>query len=397
VTLATSWSTAADPSAAVDEAYACLVNKLGSVPRYMLAYFTEAYPAARLRECIGRIAPGVRVQGGTSCRGVITEAGMHCDDGRALALLGIADARGGYGVGGAPANGAPRAAARRALEAALADANRPGELPVLIWLNAAPGSEEQALAGIADVVGAAVPVLGASVADDEVAGRWRVLTRDAVFSDGIAVSVLFPSLRTGLAFQSGYLPTGSNGTVTAATGRIVHRIDARPAAEVYRSWTGTLLDDVPPQGGNVLELTTLSPLGREAGRIGEVPCYVLSHPDKLHADGSMSLFSEVQVGDRVFLMTGSQDGLVRRAGRVVQAAIEFGALDDHGVLGGVVVYCAGCMLTTRERIDEVATTLATSMRGRPYIGIFTFGEQGCLLGERAMHGNLMISSLVFGR
>lgn len=109
MTLATAWSTTADPGDAFDEAYTCLMNKLGGVPQYMLAYFTEAYPAERLRECIGRIAPDVRVQGGTSCRGVMTEAGMHCEDGRALALFGITDARGGFGVGGAPANGAPRA------------------------------------------------------------------------------------------------------------------------------------------------------------------------------------------------------------------------------------------------------------------------------------------------
>ena len=61
----------------------------------------------------------------------------------------------------------------------------------------------------------------------------------------------------------------------------------------------------------------------------------------------------------------------------------------------MVVYCAGCMMTVQQRLPEVAAELNTALGGKPYIGIFTFGEQGCLLDGHPAHGNLMISSLVF--
>lgn len=393
--IATSWSTSADGNSAFNDAFADLVAKLGDRPSHVLLYFTEGYRAESLLEEIKRLPAGIKVHGGTSCRAVMTEEGMHCEDGRALALFGIRDPDGAFGVGAAPLGDATRQAAQQALHAALADAGRPGELPALIWMNAAPGNEEQVLAGIADLVGTGVPVLGGSVADDAVAGRWRLLTRDTVFSDGVVISVLFPTLRTSYSFQSGYAPVPPGGTVTSATGRVVHSIDGRPAAEIYRAWTGSLLDDVPASGGNVLALTTLAPLGRLVGRIGEFAYYTLCHPNEILADGSMSLFAELGTDEQLFLMSGSKESLISRAGRVMQAAIDLERLQADQVMGAVVVYCAGCMLTVQDRMDEVAKSLDETLRRKPFIGIFTFGEQGCLLEGQATHGNLMISSLVF--
>jgi hypothetical protein len=393
--IATAWSTAPCAAAAVAEAFGGLVAKLGAAPEHLLIYFTEAYRADALVEAAGALPAGIRVHGGSSCRFVMTEAGVHGEDGCALALFGICDPRGSYGVGVAALGEAPRRAAAAALCAALDDAGRPGELPAMIWMNASPGNEEQLLAGISDLVGTGVPVLGGSVADDMVAGRWHVLTREAALADGVVISVLFPSGPSACSFQSGYTPAAASGTVTAASGRIVHRIDDRPAAEVYREWSGTLLDAVPPEGGNVLELTALAPLGRVLGRIGDVAYYALSHPNALLADGAMSLFTEVVPGERLTLMSGSTHGLVSRAGRVVGAAMRLDGVSPARVRGAVIVYCAGCMLAVRERMAEVVGTLDAALGQRPFIGIFTFGEQGCLVAGAATHANLMISSMVF--
>lgn len=393
--IATSWSTATTSRAAFDAAMAGLIARLGGHPDYLLVYFTECYPAGELLAALAVLPSAVRVHGCTSCLGVMTEDGMHSEDGRALAMLGIRDAGGAYGVGASALGSDPRAAARSALEAALADSGRPGELPDIVWLNAAPGHEEEVLKGIGDLVGPNVPVVGGSAADNRVAGGWRLLTRDCAAGDAVVVSALMPAPRVSSSFQSGYLPTARSGVVTSATGRIVHTIAGRPAAEIYREWTGKLLDEVPATGGNILALTTLAPLGRTLGKVGRVPFYTLSHPDALLADGSLSLFTEVAVGEELVLMSGSTASLVARAGRVAKAAIDLGGFAADSILGAVVVYCAGCMMTVQDRLPDVVAELNAALGHRPFIGIFTFGEQGCLLAGRASHGNLMISSLVF--
>jgi len=393
--IATSWSTAAGTQAAFAEAMAELIRRIGAYPEYLMVYFTEKYPAEELIVALAALPPSVKVHGCTSCLGVMTEEGLHSEEGRALGLLGIRDEGGAYGVGAAPMASDPRAAARTALAAALTDSGRPGELPDIVWLNAAPGREEEVLKGIGDMLGPNVPLVGGSAADNRVAGNWRLLTRGGVFTDAVVMSVMMPTLRLSSAFQSGYLPTSMSGIVTSASGRIVHAIAGRPAAAVYRDWTGGLLDGVATAGGNVLSLTTLAPLGRVVGKVGGVPLYTLSHPDALLPDGSLSLFSELAEGEEVVLMTGSRQSLVTRAGRVATAAVELGGIAAGDIRGAVVVYCAGCLMTVQDRMADVVAELNTALQGAPFIGIFTFGEQGCLLDGHASHGNLMISTLVF--
>ena len=179
------------------------------------------------------------------------------------------------------------------------------------------------------------------------------------------------------SLQSGYLPTLHSGIVTSITGRVVNTIAHRTAAEVYREWTDGLLDGVPAAGGNILALTTLAPLGRMLGKVGEVPFYTLSHPDALLPNGSLSLFSEVAVGEEVVLMAGSRESLVARASRMRKAAVDLGGFLADAIRGAVVVYCAGCMMTVQDRLPDVVAKLNASLGGRPFIGIFSFGEQGC--------------------
>jgi hypothetical protein len=68
----------------------------------------------------------------------------------------------------------------------------------------------------------------------------------------------------------------------------------------------------------------------------------------------------------------------------------------ESLAGGLMVYCAGCMLAVDSRMPEVASKVAEAFSGTPFLGCFTFGEQGCVV-ERNVHGNLMISAIAFGR
>ena len=284
---------------------------------------------------------------------------------------------------------------------ALDQAERPGETPALVWVHATPGDEEAVLASLDLALGSHVPIAGGSPADEAIAGQWSCFTNRHRGARAVAVAVMFPSTAIAIsyAFQSGYSPSGQSGVVTRAKGRVIAEIDGEPAASVYNRWSGARIASALPGGGNILALTSLTPLACEVGRIGAgaeaIPYYKLLHPDSVTPDGQLTLFAGVAEGERLHFMTGSTESLIARGGRVVASALKSGEFDLSRVAGALVIFCAGCMLTIGEKMPEVAEVFDRAFEGRPFLGGFTFGEQGCFLGGENRHGNLMVSVVLF--
>lgn len=389
--VAAAHSNETDTRKAVQEAYAAIVRELGGAPDWLLVQSSVRHEVEALRGAVA--ATGARaVHGGSSCLGVMTQAGVHSDG---VGMFGLRDEAGAFGVGMAPLGADAAGAASAALQQAIAAAGREGEVPTLVWLTAAPGREEACIAGIEAVLGRGVPIVGGSAADDTVAGGWYLFTPDASHGDAVVVSALFSSTPVTSAFQSGYTPAGRTGRVTRASGRTIHTIDGRPAAVVYDEWTGGAIAAALPAGGNVLGSTTLFPIGRRVGEAGGAVYYRLAHPESVTEDGALRLFADFSEGDELVLMTGTTEALRSRAGRVAADAL---ALAEGGAAAGaLVIFCAGCMLTVRDAVDEVVASLRGSLGATPFLGCFTFGEQGCFVGGENRHGNLMISVTVFGR
>jgi hypothetical protein len=392
VRVATAWSTLHDTSEALETAYTEIEQELGDRPSYILVSFTESHDSLQVAQGLSRLAPDVPVHGGTSCQGIMTREGYH--KGFALGLWAVYDPEGSYGVGCVRKGDTPRRSATQALEAALEHADRVGEVPALIWLCGAPGFEEEVLRGIEDVVGSRAPVTGGSSADDAVAGKWKQICNGQVYQDAVVVTIMLPSCEVTTQFQSGFEPTEHGGRVTRADGRTLYEIDGRPAAQVYNEWSGGAISDTLAAGGSVVNQTTLAPLGREVGRIGNIPYFSLTHPDRATPEGALTLFSNLNEGDQLLMMRGSLDSLASRAGRVVRSVTS----EDHGVgrpLGAIVTFCAGAMMAIQDRMQEVVVEISNELQPAPFIGLFTLGEQGSFLGGEIRHANLMITTVVF--
>jgi len=97
------------------------------------------------------------------------------------------------------------------------------------------------------------------------------------------------------------------------------------------------------------------------------------------------------------LMRGTSEALRTRAGRVAADALALARLRPNEAAGALVIFCAGCMLTIRDELDDVVASLREVLDGVPFLGCFTFGEQGCFVGGENCHGNLMISVTVFAK
>ena len=54
------------------------------------------------------------------------------------------------------------------------------------------------------------------------------------------------------------------------------------------------------------------------------------------------------------------------------------------------------MLSVQDQLDEVVSGVNLELDRAPFLGAFTFGEQGNLIRGGNRHGNLMISCIIFG-
>ncbi|WP_290580028.1 FIST signal transduction protein [Ketobacter sp.] len=342
---------------------------------------------------------GCIIAGCSSCKGALcvvpdASSAYASHTNATLSLFAISDPQGHYGVGQHQLDPEDvQASAKSALDMALYASGRGYESPAVIWCMLPPGQEENIIAGFQSVVGETVPILGGSSADNDVSGKWQQVSTLTAGHDHIVVLVLYPSRPLGYAFSSGYKPGPQVMTVTGCDGRQLNTLDHTPAAAVYNRLTGHTIDGFL-QGGNVLAASTLHPLGRKVGAGDHYHEYLLSHPHTVTAEGAMTLFSEVSLGDELVLMEGSRDSLIHRADRVLCNALDL--LEEGARPKGVLmIYCAGCMLAIETDLTLMINELRRSHPHLPIMAMYTFGEQGCFLDGKSRHGNLMISALVF--
>lgn len=376
--------------------------------------------------------PDTPLTGGTSGQGLFGSQGLAGTD--AIGLLLLIDPDGNYGAAsvdfatlGLAAYDAsamplsetsssvdPAAEAAATLHRALEAAGTPGELPQLIWLFQTCGVEDMVLAGLRSVVGQRCPIIGASAADDDETGRWRQMGTDGPITNGVALAVIMPSGGVGVSFQGGFEPIGRWGTVTdagqqpatrpfaaIAKQRHIARIDDRPAADVYFEW---LQEEFGPEDFTISELINRHSidfaLGVPTGETGTVVNYRLVQTIGVSQDGGLILAADISVGSHVFGMRSHPAGIIRRGRRTVQVATEtiqpakWSAQPEPA--GALMVYCTDCYRAVGDDIDTAIAVLQETFGTTPFLGCFSYGEQGPTL-DTNVHANLMISAIVFGR
>ena len=358
-------------------------------PAWVMVYGPDDAPFDAIMGKIRRQFPKAQVFGASSFRGVFSSQGFNRD-----VVLLVAEAEDEIAVAvsvqASGASQAKSAAAKACLEIEQKLRGRPN----ILLLHATPGFEERILEGVLTTWGTDTPVYGGSAADDTLSGRWRVFANGKTLNEGFLL-VGVSSLRAPLGnFLGGFLPTGHNGTVTKAEGRVVFEIDGKPAAAVYNAWTEGAISRELATGGNVLHKTSLSPLARSLGEARGMPRRLLSHPHQvLPTNQALAFFSEFSLGDKVTLMTSTREPLVSRVRRVVQRACGPNGARPRGAL---LVYCGGSLGGLIDQANAIASEFAAELQGAPFVGIATFGEQGTFFNKaESWHGNLMCSAVLF--
>jgi hypothetical protein len=282
--------------------------------------------------------------------------------------------------------------------------------PAFVYFASTPGNEDAALLSVAGVVGQSVPVVGGSAADNDVTGKWKCYAASpgrgaATASNGVAVCVAWPSVRVEAALFSGYGPTQHKGVITKINGvREVAEIDGRKAVEVYKEWVGADGGDMTQAlagGGddevNVLGPSSYYPMGQLYGTdsFGD-SYYRIMHPHLIkNSAKSFTLFSDVEVGQEIILMTGTKENLINRISHCARHISRSSKFDMGEIVGAAVIFCGGCMMAVKDDMRVASQRLNEALRRAPHMAAHTFGEQGKFPNGRSHHGNLMFSVMVF--
>lgn len=387
----TAYSLLHETQAAILELIAVLQDRLAAEPELMLVYFTDTHSGEVILRQLQHVYPATQFLGCTSCQGIMTDEGYLSSEGHALAVWALCDGAGAYGTAMAGANQQIAHTTRQVLRRAMQNSGRYGELPALIWLHSCPGDEEAIIATIESELGRSVPIVGGSAAHNLQGQHTQLLTQEGIQTQGMALGVFFPSCEVVTHFYSTYMPAGPRGLVTRAEGRELIEIDHQPAAEVYSAWTGGILSSVAP-GEFILRQTTLFPLARQAGHLGGVPYYKLSHLQTVTERRSLRLFTDIHEGETIILMHGNRSGLLDKVVRSTEWPAEPELMEQVAALN---IFCAGCMLTVHPDMKQIVDCLQAAREGVPFIGPYTFGEQGRFSGGENAHGNLMIAHVLF--
>ncbi len=372
-------------------------------PDFVLLFSTANYDSEKLLNGIHKLLGSkIKIYGGTSSQGVMTTAGYHSSkEKRALAILGVSSSKIKFGVGAASIDKvkSPIIAGKRAVLRAIRNAGKKRiQKPSIIFITSAPGKEEMILKGIKKVVGSDVPVFGGSSADNDISGKWKQFANNKVFSNAVVLGVLYTDLKIGFQYENGFLRTQLQSTVTKANKRIIYEINHQPAAEVYNRWLNGALNDVMKTGGNILTRTTTHPLAKVVtGKNGGI-YYISIHPLAINMpEGSLTVFANVKTGDKISLLYGDWQLLMNRAYTIPIKALTRGGIAKNGIGFAIYTFCAGTLLAIPGNERWKMPKLMKNVLGDiPFIGTFTFGEQGYLPGVGNVHANLVSSIVIIG-
>ncbi len=386
----------------LDEAIAETVGAVeqqlaGQKPQFAILFSTVGYNSELLVKAISaRWGKECQIYGGTSCNGVLTRERLYNKPTGSMAILAIASPKIKCGVGGADMKAiTARQAGQKAIEMAVANLALPKEKIKLVLITAGPGEEEEVIAGIETVIGKDIPIIGGSSADNTIEQKWRQFANDQVYQKGVAVAAIATDLNISWAYEMGYLKSEKGGKITKAEGRTIIEIDGRPAAEVYNEWMAGSLSAKLQTGGAVLSDTTLMPLAKVLhGKSGETH-YLSIHPLSINLpERSLTVFANVQENDELLLLHGDPTLLFGWCKTTPSKAIS--QMQGKKPLFGIFVYCAGTMFAlSEENRQQMPSMVAQELQNIPFIGIYSFGEQGFLPGVGNRHGNLINSTIVF--
>lgn len=332
--------------------------------------------------------------GCTSSGGIIVPDRVISEDHYA-GMLVLEDSNMTVGVACHEAGHDARAIGRKVAIAAVEDA-KTTRAPSYFYMVASPKEEEEYLMGIQDVIGR-VPVFGGSAADDTVEGNWKIICKDKVFTDGVAVAFFYTDNEIATAYTGAYRETENVGIITKVEEeRTLVEIDGVSALKKYANWIGVRPQDI--QGKNLLVASIMKPLGVK-DPLGNLT--VIRHPmfgndmgTKTTTDDTITLGNKIVEKTAIVQLEANIEELIESTENTLKEVKKKLYTEPAAY---ILIHCGGRKLGIGQRIEEVHQRLVKEAKGVPFITAFTFGEYGYEEHSANICGGLMLSFTAFGK
>jgi hypothetical protein len=256
---------------------------------------------------------------------------------------------------------------------------------LLLLTDGLAGDQQEIIRGAYGVLGAAVPLVGGCAGDDLEMTRTFQLFGDEVLTDSVVAAGIASDAAIGIGVRHGWQRVGEPMLVTLSEGNLIHRLDDRPALDVYLEQSGAVGPECS-NAGAFIRLAMTHPLGL-SGRTGEEQVRYIGGAD--FAERSLSCIAEVPQGGLVWIMGGDAESVLRATDAACGDSLA--ALEGDPPLGMLAFDCIGRRgVLGDEGIRAEVDRLAAHGAGAPIAGFYTYGEIARTRGMRGFHNQTLV-------
>ncbi len=349
-------------------------------PKVGFLFGSTKYTQAELLRGVKSFNPDIKIIGCTSDEAIMTPDGIIWNEDGFAGMMALEDNELTVGVALTERGTDARVAGRRVAKEAMANAEKKYP-PVAFALFTTPGSEEEYIKGIQDVLGE-IPVFGGSAASDNNSTNWKVVCENKATTDGCAIAIFYTTKKIKNVFANNYDQTKNIGIITKVEGtRRILEINNGPALKKYAEWNSIEAEDLMNEKLTYASISV--PLGTQTDE-GET--ILIHQPLKGNEDYSMDVGSNVTVNTAVLQLKITEDKMIEGLVKEVN-----GLKDDFKASAILVVHSSGRKRYLDERIDEDFVALKNAIGDVPFIVTFTNSEFGIVDHSGALVGNLSLS------
>lgn len=220
---------------------------------------------------------------------------------------------------------------------------------------------EDALRGLDEAFGGALPIVGGAAADGWRFTGTRQFHGRRVLADAAVFLLLCGRFRFAVAVKGGWKPIGRIGVVTRASGKVVQEIDGGPAQVFYQELMG---DAASPS----VETPTAV-----YDRDGRFRFLRTSYAGTDALTGAITFFASIPEGSRVRLTHVTRDSIVMGAEKCVEEALE--AFGGEAPDFALCTSCAARRVILGSRtVDECRAARRVLGDAVPVAGFYGFAE-----------------------
>jgi hypothetical protein len=242
----------------------------------------------------------------------------------------------------------------------------------MIFADALSGFTDELIGMLTELTTGEYQFFGGGAGDNAKFLRTHVFFNGKSYTDAAVVLEIRSNKPVGIGISHGWQPISKKMRVTAAEGRRLISLNARPAVEVYKQHaldTGTIFDIEQPIPFFLNNIIGIEIAGG----------YKLRAPIGLEPDGTIILASDIPVGTSVYIM-GSTSELSK--GAAVDATLNaIAQLGEYKPNVAIFFDCVATRLRMGSEFELELDDVSDTLDGAAFVGCNTYGQVARVNGQ----------------